>query len=107
MSTGNILLGQKPPIKADKNRSKQKSKQNGKERTDNKKHRHTYKNTTMQCIIYSIKQTKTIKNKAGKTNDTKVTQLLAPGTRKYKKLLPKTRKKNKRTSPNPKQETKQ
>ena len=44
--TGDMLLGQKPPTKADKKRRKQKSKQNGKERTDNK-HRQTYKNTTM------------------------------------------------------------
>ena len=61
----------------------------------------------MQCIIYFIKQTKTNENKADKTNNVKVTQLLAPVTRETKKLRPTTRKNNKRTPPNPKEETKQ
>ena len=60
----------------------------------------------MQCIIYFIKQTKTNENKADKTNNVKVTQLLAPVTRETKKLRPTTRKNNKRTPPNPKEETK-
>ena len=104
--TGDMLWGEKPPTKADKNMRKQTSKQNGKERTDNK-HRHTNKNTTIQCIIYAIKNKKTTKNKAGKTKNTEEMQLSAPDTRKTKNARPKTRKNNKRTQPRTQQENKQ
>ena len=104
--TGDILLGRKTPTKAEKNIRKQKSKQNGKERSGNK-HIHIYKNTTIQCIIYAIKSTKTSKNKVDKNNNVKLIQLPAPDTRKRKNARTKTRSNGERTQPKPKQETKQ
>ena len=95
-----------PPTKADKKRHRQKSKQNGKERADNK-HRHTYKNTTIQCIIYVKENTKTSKNKAGRTNNAEAIQSSAPDTRKTKNARPKTAKTTKEHSQEQSNENKQ
>ena len=75
---------------------------------ENRQQAQTYlQNTTIQCIIYAINNTKTSKNKADKINNADAIQLPSPDTRKRKNARTKTRTNSERTQPKPKQENTQ